>query len=248
MAEFQDKVAVVTGAGRGIGRAIAMRLAEGGAKLAVASRTEANAQRTADEINAAHPGAAKAYGVDVADAEATAGIGKAIVDEFGKVDILVNNAGVTRDGLLLRMSDDDWDTVVDTNLKGAFNMVKALQRSILRQKGARIINISSVIGLIGNAGQANYAASKAGLIGLTKSLAREFAGRGITVNAVAPGFIVTDMTDALSGELQEGIKSKIPLGEFGTVDDVAAVVAFLAGDGARYITGQVLAVDGGMVM
>ncbi|MDG2125990.1 MAG: SDR family oxidoreductase, partial [Verrucomicrobiales bacterium] len=165
-----------------------------------------------------------------------------------KVDILVNNAGVTRDGLCMRMSDDDWNLVLDTNLKGAFNAVKAFQRSMLKQPGARIINISSVIGLIGNAGQANYAASKAGLIGLTKSLAREFAGRKVTVNAVAPGFIVTDMTDKLNDDLQEGIRAKIPLGEFGAVDDIASAVEFLAGEGARYVTGQVLAVDGGMVM
>ena len=164
------------------------------------------------------------------------------------MDILVNNAGVTKDGLLLRMSEADWDTVLDTNLKGAFNMVKAVQRSMLKRKGARIINISSVIGLIGNAGQANYAASKAGLIGFTKSLAREFAGRGITANAIAPGFIETDMTHGLNDQVREEILKKIPLGSFGQSSDIAAAALFLASEEARYITGQVLAVDGGMVM
>ncbi len=248
MGKLQDKVAVVTGAGRGIGKAIAERFAAEGAKVAVISRTEANAQSAADAINAAHPGAAKAYAVDVADATATAELGKKLLEDFGKVEILVNNAGVTKDGLLLRMSEEDWDAVLDTNLKGAFNMVKAVQRSILKQKGARIINISSVIGLIGNAGQANYAASKAGLIGFTKSLAREFAGRGVTANAIAPGFITTDMTHVLNDQLKEEILKKIPLGDFGNADDIANTAMFLASDDGRYITGQVIAVDGGMVM
>jgi 3-oxoacyl-[acyl-carrier protein] reductase len=171
-----------------------------------------------------------------------------VLADFGKVDILVNNAGLTRDGLILRMSEEDWDAVLDTNLKGAFHMLKAFQRSLLKQKDARIINVASIIGLMGNAGQANYAASKAGLIGLTKSLAREFAGRGVTVNAIAPGFIATDMTDVLSDEIKTGILSKIPLGSMGTVDDIAAAARFLASVEARYITGQVLVVDGGMVM
>jgi 3-oxoacyl-[acyl-carrier protein] reductase len=175
-------------------------------------------------------------------------MGKQVLADFGKVDILVNNAGLTRDGLILRMSEEDWDAVLDTNLKGAFHMLKAFQRSLLKQKDARIINVASIIGLMGNAGQANYAASKAGLIGLTKSLAREFAGRGVTVNAIAPGFIATDMTDVLSDEIKTGILSKIPLGSMGTVDDIAAAARFLASVEARYITGQVLVVDGGMVM
>ena len=246
--DLSGKIAVVTGAGRGIGLAIAKQFVEQGANVAVLSRTEANSEKAAAELNGLRGGSAKAYAIDVADGVAFAALGKEIISEFGKVDILVNNAGVTRDGLALRMSEDDWSTVIDTNLTGAFNAVKAFQRSLLKQPGARIINISSVIGLIGNAGQANYAASKAGLIGLAKSLAREFAGRRVTVNAIAPGFIVTDMTDELSEELQEGVRAKIPLGDFGTVGDIANAASFLTAPSSRYITGQVLAVDGGMVM
>jgi 3-oxoacyl-[acyl-carrier protein] reductase len=248
MGKLQDKVAVVTGGGRGIGKAVALSFAAEGAKVAVVSRTEANAQSVADLINAEHLGAARAYAVDVADSVATGEMGKQVLADFGHVDILVNNAGVTRDGLLLRMSDEDWDVVLNTNLKGAFNLVKAFQRSLLKRGGARIINVASVIGLIGNAGQANYAASKAGLIGFTKSVAREFAGRSVTVNAIAPGFIETDMTDVLNDQLKEGVLSKIPLGSFGQAQDIAAAALFLASEDSRYITGQVLAVDGGMVM
>jgi len=245
---FEKQVAVVTGAGRGIGHAIALRLAQEGARVASVSRTEVNAQKTADEINALRPDAAKAYAVDVSDHAAVQAAGGRILEDFERVDILVNNAGVTRDGLTMRMSADDWDTVLNTNLKGAFNFVQALQRAMIRQRSGRIINISSVIGLIGNAGQANYAASKAGLIGLTKSLARELASRGITVNAVAPGLIETDMTAVLSDEIRKNILSRIPLHAFGQPDDIANAVAFLASAEAKYITGQVLAVDGGMVM
>jgi 3-oxoacyl-[acyl-carrier protein] reductase len=245
---FEGETAIVTGAGRGIGEAIAKRLADGGAKVAVVSRTEANAAKTAEAINGTHPGAAKAYAVDVADFQAVQELGDAILADFGKVDILVNNAGVTRDGLSMRMSSEDWDAVVDTNLKGAFNFIRAVQRPMAKQRSGRIINIASVVGITGNAGQANYSASKAGLIGLTKTIARELSGRGITSNVVAPGFIETDMTAVLPESIRTAVVEKIPLGRFGATGDIAAAVAFLAGPEAGYITGQVLVVDGGMVM
>src|SRR6266513_1807887 len=244
----ENQVAVVTGAGRGIGHAIAVRLASEGARVACVSRTEANAKKTAAEINETRPDTARAYAVDVADHVAVQKVGAQIVGDFGEIDILVNNAGVTRDGLSMRMSVEDWDTVINTNLKGAFNFVQAVQRAMIKQRSGRIINISSVIGLIGNAGQTNYAASKAGLIGLTKSLARELASRGITVNAIAPGLIETDMTGVLSDEIRQSILQKIPLGKLGEPDDIAGAVAYLASAEAKYITGQVLTVDGGMVM
>ena len=246
--KLENQVAIVTGAGRGIGHAIALRLAREGARVASVSRTAENAKKTADEINALRADAGKAYALDVADHAATQKTAAEILQDFGRVDVLVNNAGVTRDALSMRMSIEDWDTVINTNLKGAFNFSQAVMRSMIKQRSGRIINISSVSGLMGNAGQANYAASKAGLIGLTKTLARELASRGITVNAVAPGFIVTDMTSALSEEVKEGIMAKIPLKKLGQPDDVAAAVAFLASSEANYITGQVLTVDGGMVM
>jgi 3-oxoacyl-[acyl-carrier protein] reductase len=248
MSSFQDRVVVVTGAGRGIGKAIARAFVERGAKVAVASRTESNALAAAEELSALGPGLAKGYAVDVADYEATQAFGKQVAEDLGVASIVVNNAGITRDGLALRMSEEDWDAVLDTNLKGAFNTVKAFQRGLLKAEDARIVNISSVIGLMGNAGQCNYAASKAGLIGFTKALAKEFAGRRVCVNAVAPGFIVTDMTDELTPEVQDQIKANVPLGCFGEVEDIANAVLFLASKEARYITGQVLTVDGGMVM
>jgi 3-oxoacyl-[acyl-carrier protein] reductase len=246
--KFENQIAIVTGAGRGIGHAIAVRLASEGARVASVSRSAENAQRTADELNVARADSAKAYAVDVSDHAAVQKIGEQILADFGRVDILVNNAGITRDGLAMRMSVEDWDAVLDTNLKGAFNFTQSVMRAMVKQRSGRIINVSSVIGVIGNAGQANYAASKAGLIGLTKSLARELASRGITVNAIAPGMIVTDMTAGLSEEIQKNIISRIPLGKIGEPLDIANAAAFLASAEARYITGQVLCVDGGMVM
>jgi len=245
---FENQNAIVTGAGRGIGHAIAVRLASEGARVACVSRSDENAKRTADELNSLRADSAKHYAVDVADHAAVQKIGAQILEDFTKIDILVNNAGVTRDGLAMRMSVEDWDAVINTNLRGAFNFTQAIIRAMIKQRSGRIINITSVIGLIGNAGQTNYAASKAGLIGFTKSLARELASRNITVNAVAPGFITTDMTAGLSDEIKKTIQSQIPLGKTGAPEDVASTVAFLASAEANYITGQVVCVDGGMVM
>jgi len=212
------------------------------------SRTEANAKKTADEINALRADAAKAYAVDVADHAAVQKIGAQILQDFGKIDILINNAGMTRDALAMRMSLEDWDSVINTNLRGAFSFTQAILRAMIKQRSGRIINISSVSGIMGNAGQTNYAASKAGLIGFTKSLARELASRNITVNAIAPGFITTDMTAGLSDEVKKALHAKIPLGKTGTPEDIANAVAFLASADASYITGQTLCVDGGIVM
>src|SRR4030095_14318969 len=245
---FANQVAIVTGAGRGIGNAIALRLASEGCRVAVVSRTEQNANKTAEEINARFAGLAKAYSVDVADHPGVKTLVDRILGEFSRVDILVNNAGLTRDGLSMRMSEADWDLVIDTNLKGAFNFIQACERPMMKQRHGRIINIASVAGLMGNAGQANYAASKTGLSRHTKTIARELASRSITCNAVAPGYITTDMTDVLSQEIKDSVVKNIPMGKFGESDDVAGAVAFLASAEAKYITGQVLTVDGGMVM
>ncbi|MGV3756105.1 MAG: 3-oxoacyl-[acyl-carrier-protein] reductase [Verrucomicrobiota bacterium] len=247
MSQLTNQVAVVTGAGRGIGRAIALKFATEGADVVCVSRTQENSEKVAAEVRALGR-KAWAVALDVSDAAAVNTTAEQILKDAGKVDILVNNAGVTRDGLLMRMSEADWDTVLDTNLKGAFNVTKAFTRAFLKQRSGRIINVASVIGLIGNAGQCNYAASKAGLIGFTKSCARELASRGITVNALAPGFIETDMTAVLKEEQKTGILTQVPLGMLGSTEDIAAAALYLASPGARYVTGQVLAVDGGMVM
>ena len=247
MNQLENKIAVVTGAGRGIGRAIALKFASEGSDVVCVSRTMENSQKVADEIRQLGR-KAWAHAVDVSDPKAVAEAAEKIVGETSRVDILVNNAGVTRDGLLMRMSDEDWDVVLNTNLRSAFALCKALFRVFAKQRSGRIINVASVIGLIGNAGQANYAASKAGLIGFTKSLARELASRGVTANVIAPGFIETDMTAVLNAEIKSEVLKKIPMNTFGQAEDIANAALFLAGPGARYITGQVLTVDGGMVM
>lgn len=243
---LNGKTALVTGASRGIGRAIALRLAEDGANVAVIYAGSADkAEAVVDEITALGVNA-KAYRCNVADSAAVNETVKAVTNDLGKIDILVNNAGITRDGLVLRMKDEDFDAVLDTNLKGAFNMIRACYSGFIRKKSGRIINISSVSGIMGNAGQANYSASKAGVIGLTKSVARELASRGITCNAVAPGFIQTDMTENLGDN--NPLLNSIPLGRMGKPEDIAAAVAFLASDSAAYITGEVLKVDGGLAI
>lgn len=243
---LDGRVAVVTGGSRGIGRAIATRLAEAGAHVAVVARDAGRASEAADAL----PGGGRrvGFGADVAVADQVATMISGTEEALGPIDILVNNAGMTRDGLLVRMGEDDWNAVLDTNLKGAFTTTKAVVRGMMKRRSGRIINITSVVGITGNQGQANYAASKAGLIGLTKSIAKELGSRNILVNAVAPGFIETDMTAELSEEARQTLRTRIPLGRLGSVQDVAGVVAFLASDLAGYITGQVLVVDGGMVM
>ena len=244
---LKDQVAIVTGASRGIGRCIALALAAQGARLVVSARNEEALARLADEIKAGG-GEAVAVAADVANSDDADRLVATASEKFGRLDILVNNAGITRDGLLLRMKDEDWDAVLDTNLKGAFACTRAAAKVMSKQRFGRIINISSVVGEMGNPGQANYCASKAGLIGLTKSNALELARRNVTVNAITPGFIVTDMTDELSDKQKEELNSQIPLGRLGEADDVAQAVLFLASGQAGYITGQVLGVNGGMYM
>ena len=246
-AEQPARVAIVTGGSRGIGRACALRLAEAGCDVAVLYAGNDEAARETVEAIEALGRRARAWKCDVANAEECAAVCKEVASELGCVDVLVNNAGVTRDNLLGRIKDDDFDRVIDVNLKGAFNMVKALYRTWLRNKGTgRIVNVSSVVGLMGNAGQANYAASKAGLIGLTKSVARELAPRGVTCNAVAPGFIETDMLDALPEEKKEEYLKAIPMHRLGQAQEVAGVVSMLVSDACAYMTGQILTLDGGL--
>lgn len=245
---LKDKCAIVTGAGRGIGKAIALKLADLGSNIVINYRnSEKEARELVAEIEKKGVSALMVQ-ADVSNFKECETLIKAAVEKFGKIDILVNNAGITKDTLILRMKEEDFDTVIQTNLKGTFNCIKHCSHVMLKQKFGKIINISSVIGLVGNAGQANYAASKAGIIGLTKSVAKELGSRGITVNAVAPGFIETDMTEKLSDKIKNTLIDGIPLKRLGNPKDVANMVAFLASDDANYITGQVLNVDGGMVM
>jgi len=243
---LEGKVALVTGASRGIGAAVARRLAGEGAAVAVNyAGSKAAADAVVAEIEAAG-GKALALQADVSDSSACSALVDAVIRELGGLDIIVNNAGIARDGLVVRMSDEDWSAVIDTNLSGVFSVTRAAARPLMKQRSGSIINITSVIGLVGNAGQANYAAAKAGVIGLTKSVARELAPRGVRVNAIAPGFIETDMTAELSDAVCDAAKQQIAMREFGSPDDIAAAVAFFASDDARYVTGQTLAVDGGM--
>lgn len=243
---LNEKIALVTGASRGIGAQIAKTLAAQGAMVIINyNGSEARAQAVADEI-AAQGGKAAIYQCNVSDFDACGEMMKELVKEYGRVDILVNNAGITKDNLIMKMKEEDFDAVLNINLKGTFNTIKHLSRQMLKQRSGKIINISSVSGILGNAGQANYAASKAGVIGLTKTMARELASRGITCNAVAPGFVDTEMTEVLSDGVKEAACAQIPLGRFGKPEDIANMVAFLAGECGDYITGQVISVDGGM--
>ena len=247
MFKLGNKVSIVTGASKGIGKAIAKIFAQAGTHVVCVSRTKDDLNILKKEI-LNDGGSVSIYSCDVSNFDEVEGLIRNTVEEFSKIDIIVNNAGITRDGLIMRMSDEDWNTVIDINLKGTFNAIKAVSRQMMKQKFGRIINISSVVGLKGNAGQANYAASKAGIIGLTKSSSKELASRGITVNCIAPGYIATDMTDQLTDKVKEEIINRIPLGYIGKTDNIAAAALFLASDEAEYITGQTISVDGGMVI
>jgi 3-oxoacyl-[acyl-carrier protein] reductase len=244
---LNGQVALVTGASRGIGRAIALKLAKAGAAVVVTATTMESAQRTADDI-AAEGGKALALKVDVSSVTEVESLFKEAVAAFGKVDILINNAGITKDGLLLRMKESDWDAVIDVNLKGAFNCIREAAKLMSKARYGRIVNVSSVVGEMGNPGQANYCASKAGMIGLTKSVAKELARRNVTVNAVTPGFIETDMTAELGEKTKEALMEQIPMGRLGSGDDIANAVYFLVAESGSYITGHVLSVNGGMYM
>ena len=245
---LEGKIALVTGAAKGIGRAIALALAADGATVVVNyNGSKERAEQVVEEIKALGADG-MAYQCNVADTAATADMVKEVIKTYGKLDILVNNAGITRDNLIMKMSEEDFDAVIDANLKGCFNTIKAFSRQMLKHRAGRIINITSVSGILGNAGQANYAASKAGIIGLTKTMARELASRGITVNAVAPGFVDTDMTQVLPENVKEAATAQIPLGRFGKPEDIANMVAYLASEKASYITGQIISVDGGMAI
>ena len=243
----EKRIAIVTGGSRGIGAAIVQKLAQDGCHVVAIARNIEKLNEIVASVTSTG-GSAEALSCDVADPKALAAAIEKVSDTHGRIDVLVNNAGITKDGLFLRMDDADFDSVIDTNLKSAFVATRAAARYIIRSKSGRIINIGSVAGVVGNAGQANYAASKAGLIGLSKSVAKELAGKGVTVNVVAPGFITTDMTDVLNDKIKETVKAMIPLRRFGAAEEIAAVVGFLAGEAASYITGQVICVDGGMVM
>lgn len=246
--ELKDKVALITGGTQGIGYAIAEEFLKAGATVAITGRDKAKTEGVAAKLAEATGGKCLGFGADVSKSAEVEALFKDLIAAAGRLDILVNNAGITKDGLLMRMSEDDWDAVLNTNLKGAFLCSKAACRPLLKAKGGRIINISSIVGLAGNPGQANYVASKAGLVGLTKSMAKELASREVTVNAVSPGFIRTAMTDELTPEQAQGMLIQIPLARFGEVQDIAKACLYLAGEGGRYITGQVLRVDGGLMM
>ncbi len=245
--KLTEKIAIVTGGARGIGKAISYSLANEGATIAIVDINEEVAQETATEMIAAGF-QAKAYKANVASPEEVNTMVKAVIKDFGQVDILVNNAGITRDGLIMRMSENDWDLVIDINLKGTFNCIKAVTRPMMKARSGKIVNIASIVGVMGNAGQANYCASKGGVIGLTKSVARELAARNINVNGVAPGYIQTEMTEVLSEEAKDWFMNNIPLKRAGSPENVASVVTFLAGPDSDYITGQTINLDGGMVM